>query len=257
MALTAAAALAAIMATTSPAAPPPLVAVVGAAAGAYPVTLSIRYLPWGHPAPRRPAGTQLMVEISLSGDRRKPSFPAIAHGAGGPWLRQLSRELPAGTLLSFAPEANAWGHRQPVSAAAYRAAYRTVQAEMGHRLVYVWQVSRWLTTTWTLPLAQMRPAGVSFVGVDGYYGAGNSYGTVFGPVLSALRRITRLPVFIAEAGIPPLPAPQRAALLSALIAGARRSDLRGVTYFDEGRWRVTATSATALSAALRSWESSR
>lgn len=256
LALATAAALAAITAITPAAAPRPLVAVIGAAKGAYPVTLSIRYLPWGHAVPRRPAGTRLMVEIALAGDRRKPSFPAIAHGAGGPWLRRLGRELPAGTLLSFGPEANAWGHRQPISAAAYRAAYRTVQAEMGHRVVYVWQVSRWLTPTWTLPLAQLRPAGVSYVAVDGYYGPGSSYGTVFGPVLSALRRLTRLPIFIAEAGVLPLPAPDRAALLSALVAGARRDGLRGFAYFDAGPWRVTGASATALGAALRSWEGS-
>lgn len=266
LALTAAAALAAITVATVPAgAPPaapapvqasqaPLIGVVGGAPGAYAVTLSIRYLPWGHAVPRHPAGTRLMVEIALGKDPRKPSFPAIAHGAGSAWLRQLGRELPAGTLLSFAPEANAWGRHEPISPAAFRAAYQTVQAEMGSRLVYVWQVSHWLTPTWTQPLAQMLPAGVSFVSVDGYYGPGSSYGTVFGPVLAALRRLTPLPVFIAEAGIPPLPVPERESLLSALVAGARSSGLRGVVYFDEGRWRVTGASATALGVALRSWD---
>jgi hypothetical protein len=77
---------------------------------------------------------------------------------------------------------------------------------------------------------------VNWVGIDGYfYYKSESFGTLFGQTISAIRHFTRDPVLITETAA--APAAGQAAKIQELFAGARSAGMLGVVWFDDGGYR--------------------
>jgi hypothetical protein len=92
---------------------------------------------------------------------------------------------------------------------------------------------------------------VDWVGLDGYYyGASQTFASLFGPTIAAVRGLTRDPIIIAETGAT-LAAGQPAKLAD-LFDGARRFGLLGFVLFDQNgvvryvqTWRINSAASYA------------
>ncbi len=169
------------------------------------------------------------------------SLRAIAAGRYDSYLRSFAsqvRDFGHPVVIGFGHEMNGtwypWGYRhQP--AAAFVAAWRhmvTVFDRLGARNVtWLWTISH--DTTKTGPLRDYWPGAryVTWVGVDGYYfRRSDTFGSVFGPKLRQVRRLTSKPVILSETGIGQVAGQARK--LPGLFAGIRRDHLTGLLWFD-------------------------
>ena len=95
---------------------------------------------------------------------------------------------------------------------------------------------------------------MTWVGLDGYfYRPSQTFHTLFGPTIAAVRALTSDPVLIAETGA--TPAAGKPAKIASLFAGVRAYGLLGFVWFDadtEQDWRVSDDPAAV--AALRTGE---
>jgi hypothetical protein len=72
---------------------------------------------------------------------------------------------------------------------------------------------------------------VDWVGLDGYFGyQTDTFQSLFGPSVAALRKITGKPLLIAESGVTGASGP---AQLESLFQGADLAGAVGIVYFDE------------------------
>jgi mannan endo-1,4-beta-mannosidase len=210
------------------------------------------------------AGATPLAEISPRG----VTMAAIAAGRDDAWLKSYAAGVAAfghQVIIGFAPEMNGswyqWGwHRTP--AATWVAAWRHVVT------VFRRQGATSVTWLWTIsdggrgPLADYWPgrAWVSWVGVDGYLERpGDTFATAFGPVITAVRKITSAPVLLSETAIGPQAG--QAAKIPGLLAGIQADRLLGLVWFDKAQhdgihhqnWRIESNPAAlkAFRAALR------
>lgn len=169
------------------------------------------------------------------------SMTAIAGGHWDAYLYRFAaqvRHYGGPVIVSFAPEANGgwypwgWGHAVP---AEYRAAWRHV--------VTVFRRSGASNVTWLWDISGGRPrAGrarywwpgyqyVDWIGIDGYYvRPADTFKTVIGDAISAVRQFSRKPILLSEVGVGPLAG--QAKKIPGLFAGIRRNRLLGLIYFD-------------------------
>jgi Glycosyl hydrolase family 26 len=207
---------------------------------------------------------------SWQGGTDQPAY-ALRRIAGGDfdalidrWAAQIAA-FHRPVMLRFAAEMN--GDWLPWSTGVndnadgdYVAAWRHVRARFRRagaaNAVWVWNpVAVYDGST---PLRALFPGAdeVDWLAVDGFnWGATRSWGwqsysDVFGPTMSAFRRLApRRPVMIAETGC--APDPRRASWVAATLNAARADGVDALVWFEfdkEADWRLSASAAAARSA---------
>jgi mannan endo-1,4-beta-mannosidase len=204
-------------------------------------------------------GAVTLVQINPTGI----DLAAIATGTYDAYLRSYAVAVySAGrrVILSFGHEMNAswysWGFTH-ASPAAFVAAWRHIvmlfHAAGASNVSWLWTVN---VTNWPSHIAAIEPwwpgdAYVTWVGLDGYYyRPSQTFGTLFGPTITATRALTSAPVLIAETGV--APAAGKPAKIADLFAGVHAYGLLGLVWFDavtQRDWRISGDPAAV--AALR------
>jgi Glycosyl hydrolase family 26 len=192
-------------------------------------------------------GATTLVQINPTGI----SLDAIAAGNYDSYLRAYAaavRSCGYQVILSFGHEMNApwysWGytHAAPaVFVAAWRHIVTLFQAAGARNVTWLWTVN--VTDRNIAPIAPWWPGDryVTWVGLDGYfYGASQTFGTLFGPTITAARALTGRPVLIAETGV--APAAGKPAKITSLFEETSARGLLGFVWFDavkEQDWRIS------------------
>jgi mannan endo-1,4-beta-mannosidase len=175
------------------------------------------------------------------------SMASIAAGHSDAYLRKYAQAVRAfghQVILSFAAEANGpwypWGyHHTPPKTyvAAWRHVVNVFRKVGASNVTWMWDVNvSGSSKNNTGPIRDLWPGRqyVTWIGMDGYYiRPTDTFSSVFGPTLRAVRRISAKPTIIGEVGIGPLSGQARA--LPGLFAGIRRNHLLGLVYFDAGQ----------------------
>jgi hypothetical protein len=198
---------------------------------------------------------------------------SIASGRYDNYWRSYARDVrafPIQVILSFDHEMNgywySWGYRH-TSPSTFVAAWRhivTIFREEGARnVIWLWTINVTDALDNRIPApAPWWPGDsyVDWVGLDGYYyGPTQTFASLFGPTIAAVRGLTRDPVIIAETGAT-LAAGQPKKLAD-LFDGVRRFELLGFVLFDQNgviryvqTWRInSAASYAALRRGVKSY----
>jgi mannan endo-1,4-beta-mannosidase len=224
-----------------------------AASGVRP-NLAVYYSGWYQPfqaafaAAAAQHGAVALVQIDPAG----VDLAAIPAGVYDSYLRtyaSAARSYGRRVVLSFGHEMNAswypWGlgHVAPaIFVAAWRHIVTLFRAVGASNVTWLWTVNV-TGSSQAAPIAPWWPGGdyVTWVGLDGYFfQSSQTFGSVFGPTIAAVRAITGDPVLIAETGA--TPAAGKAAKITSLFAGVRRYRLLGFVWFDADTrqdWRVS------------------
>jgi hypothetical protein len=190
------------------------------------------------------------------------SLSAITHGQYNNYLAayaQSVRSFGHPVIISFGHEMNgnwySWGNGRTSAAdfvAAWRHIVKVFRSWGAYNVTWLWTVNSLAGGPGQAASPQAWWPGASYVtwvGIDGYYYyPDESFSTLFGTTVSAVRGFTSDPVLITETGADP--ASGQAATIPRLFAGARSAGLLGVVYFDAKGyrdWRLTGHTA-ALSA---------
>src|SRR5690348_4784908 len=81
------------------------------------------------------------------------------------------------------------------------------------------------------PAMNSPPRNVTWVGIDGYYYQhGQHFGSAFGRTIRRVRKLTKAPILLSEAGIGQVAGQART--MPDLFAGIRRYHLLGLVWFD-------------------------
>ncbi len=204
-------------------------------------------------------GAVTLVQIDPTGI----SLAAIVAGKYDSYLRSYAAAVRAARLrvvLSFGHEMNAawyswgFGHTPPATfVAAWRHIVTVFRAAGATNVVWLWTVNVTGGPSNVVPIAPWWPGAdyVTWVGLDGYfYGRSQTFSTLFGPTIAAVRALTSAPVLIAETGA--APGAVKPAKITGLFAGVRSYGLLGFVWFDdvtEQDWRIS--NDPAAFAALR------
>jgi mannan endo-1,4-beta-mannosidase len=193
------------------------------------------------------------------------NLAAIAAGTYDTYLRTYARAVRSygdQVILSFGHEMNAswysWGFTRTPAAtfvAAWRHIVTVFRAAGARNVTWLWTVNV-TGSSRAAPIASWWPGSnyVTWVGLDGYfYGVSQTFGTLFGPTITAVRALTRAPVLIAETGA--TPAAGKPAKIASVFAGVHAYGLLGFVWFDADTnqdWRISDDPAAV--AALRKGE---
>jgi len=193
-------------------------------------------------------GAVALVQIDPDGI----DLAAIAAGAHDGYLRTYAsavRSYGRQVILSFGHEMNAswysWGFAQ-TSPATFVAAWRHIVTLFGaagaRNVTWLWTVNV-TGSSLAAPIAPWWPGGsyVTWIGLDGYFfRSSQTFRTLFGPTIAAVRALTSDPVLIAETGA--TPAAGKPAKIASLFAGVHSYGLLGFVWFDadtQQDWRVS------------------
>ena len=237
-----------------------------AASGVQP-NLDLYYSSWYQPfqaafaATAARHGAMALVQIDPAGI----DLAAIAAGTYDSYLRTYAgavRSYSRRVILGFGHEMNgswySWGfaHTSPATfVAAWRHIVTLFRAAGARNVTWLWTVN----VTGYSDVAPITPwwpgdSYVTWVGLDGYfYRPSQTFHTLFGPTIAAVRALTSDPVLIAETGA--TPAAGKPAKIASLFAGVHACGLLGFVWFDadtEQDWRVSDDPAAV--AALRTGE---
>ena len=206
--------------------------------------LALYYSGWGEPFPAQFAGAAYRhgAEPYVDIDPSHVGVASIAGGLSDDYIRLLARQIRRyrhRVVISFGHEMNTswfpWGYRH-VPAATWVAAWRHIvtifrQSGAGN-VTWLWIVNR--EASHEGPIRHWWPGRsyVDWVGIDGYYlHASDTFASVFGPTIAAIRALTSQPILISETGIGALAG--QAAKIPNLFAGVRRHHLLGLVWFDK------------------------
>ena len=180
-------------------------------------------------------------------DQIEPSgvtLASIAAGGSDAYLRSYAEAVVAfghPVILSFGHEMNGtwypWGegHTAPATfVAAWRHVVRVFRAAGAANVTWLWTVNS--ITGAASSLSQWWPgaAWVNWTGIDGYYyQATDTFGSVFGSTIAAVRAISSAPLLIAETAVGTTS--NRESQIDALFAGVRTQRLAGVVWFDQAQ----------------------
>ena len=224
-----------------------------AASGVRP-NLDLYYSSWYEPfhaafaATAARHGAVPLVQISPIGI----DLAAIAAGTYDSYLRTYAgavRSYHRRIILSFGHEMNgswySWGftHTPPATfVAAWRHIVTLFRAAGARNVTWLWTVN----VTGSSRVAPIPPwwpgkSYVTWVGLDGYFfQRSQTFDTLFGATIAAVRALTRDPVLISETGA--TPAAGKSAKIASLFAGVHAWGLTGFVWFDadtEQDWRVS------------------
>lgn len=206
--------------------------------------IAVYYSSWWEPfqlsfaQSARAHGALPMVQIEPS----DVSLAAIADGYYDSYLRSYAsavRDYGGQVILAFGHEMNAnwygWGY-QRTSPAVFVQAWRHVHdvfAAAGARnVIWLWAVNVVGSPQVASSISQWWPGSgyVNWAGIDGhYFNPSVDFAQLFGATLGQIRRLTKAPLLVSEAGIAPDVSPER---ITDLFAGARAHGMIGVVWFD-------------------------
>jgi hypothetical protein len=181
--------------------------------------------------------TMLLVTLEPS----NVSMAAIAAGRDDAFLRSYAAQVRSfghPVLISFAPEMNGhwyswgWTHTAPKTwIAGWRHVVTVFRRAGVTNATWLWTVNE--MTSGEGPVADWWPGSsyVSWVSIDGYfYRRGDTFRSVFGPTIAAVRALSSKPVFIGETAIGQVAGQARKIPL--LFAGISQYRLLGLVWFD-------------------------
>jgi mannan endo-1,4-beta-mannosidase len=199
---------------------------------------------WGRPfhANFATAANQHGAVLLVQMEPRAINMAQLAAGSQDKYLHAYAEAVRAygyPVILSFAPEADgpwySWGNGH-TKASDWIAAYR--------HLVTVFRQAGAVNVTWLWDMSERTPASgplqdwwpgsqyVTWVGLDGYYiRSTDSFASVFGKSIAAVRKFTDAPLLISEVAVGTTP--DRAKQIAGLFAGAKADHLLGLVWFDQ------------------------
>lgn len=186
------------------------------------------------------------------------SLAAIAAGQYDTYLTvyaEAVRSFRHPVIVSFGHEMNgswySWGYRH-TSPAVFVAAWRHIvsvfRSLAARNVTWLWTVNILHPAHNTPSPAPWWPGKsyVTWVGIDGYYfESSQTFASLFGPTIVAVRALTKKPVFIAETAAVRASQPAK---IADLFAGTRQYGVLGFVWFDTGHiedWRLTGPRAIA------------
>jgi glycosyl hydrolase family 26 len=169
---------------------------------------------------------------------------SIAAGGSDAYLRSYADAIVAfghPVILSFGHEMNgtwySWGYGRTSPAtfvAAWRHIVRVFRAAGAANVTWLWTVNSIRGAASSLSRWWPGAAWVDWTGIDGYYfRATDTFGSVFGSTIAAIRTISSAPLLIAETAVGTTP--NRESQIDALFAGVRAERLAGVVWFDKAQ----------------------
>jgi mannan endo-1,4-beta-mannosidase len=171
------------------------------------------------------------------------SMRSIAAGRQDAYLRSYAsavRSFGHRVLIAFAHEMNGfwypwgWQHTRPqVFRRAWRRVVTVFRRAGATNVSWIWVVNG-LNPTLRSPLRAWWPGAkyVTWAAMDCYYvRRTQTFESLFGPTIAAIRRVTRKPELIAEVGIGP--AAGQALKAPGLFAGIQARHLLGLVYYDK------------------------
>jgi mannan endo-1,4-beta-mannosidase len=171
------------------------------------------------------------------------SMARVADGSMDASLRRYADQARAfgrPVMLSFAPEANGnwygwgWGHTPARTwVTAWRHVVIIFRQQHAANVRWLWTVN--ISFPHSGPVAAYWPgdAYVGTVGIDGYYAhRTDTFDSLFGPVLTQIRRLTSKPVLLSETAVGPVAGPSK---IADLFAGVSANDLVGLIWFDQAQ----------------------
>lgn len=192
---------------------------------------------WAH-------GATALVQINPDG----VSLAKLAKGDYDTYLARYADQVRAFShpvIIGFAHEMNgnwySWGGAT-VSAATWIAAWRHLvvifRQQGADNVTWLWTINR-ISSAAARPRKWWPGAGyVTWVGVDGYYDSSRrTYPEVFGATVAAVRKLTSMPILLAETATYPGATSQ----ISGLFGGIRRDHLLGLVWYDAANrrdWRL-------------------
>jgi len=204
--------------------------------------LLLYYSRWGSGFPGRFAGEALAhgAELIVQIEPTDISLASIASGAYDGYLHSYAEQLRAfghPVVIGFAHEMNgnwySWGAGH-VPAATWVRAWRRVVTDIravdGSQVTWLWTISH----HGSAPLRPYWPGAgyVSWVGIDGYFERpSDTYGSVFGSAVAAVRAFTSRPILLSEVGVGPGTG-RKPQDIAALFSGIRAQHLLGSVWFD-------------------------
>jgi Glycosyl hydrolase family 26 len=215
-------------------------------------------------------GTKVLVQWQPRGT----TSAAIAAGSDDAYIRQFAqgvRSDPWQVIISYGQEMNgnwySWGAggSDGSSGATFIAAWRHIwalfQQEGVRNVTWLWDPN--VIYNGSAPLSAWYPGDgyVDWVGLDGYFAfPTDTFESLFGPSVKALRAVTAKPLLIAESGVT---GAAGAGQLASLFAGASMAGALGVVYFDQAQsgdpehqdWRLEDNQANlnAFTAAVQTY----
>jgi hypothetical protein len=174
------------------------------------------------------------------------SVAGIAAGTNDKYLKNFARQVRNfghNVIISFGHEPNGpwypWGYTH-TSAATWVRAWRHVvnvfRAAGAKNVTWLWIVNTQVQARKQGPIKNWWPGAsyVTWAGIDGYYERpGQTFASVFLPMITSVRRLSAKPVLISETAIGQ--GAGQTAKLPGLFAGIRARHLLGLVWFDQAQ----------------------
>lgn len=182
-------------------------------------------------------GTMVMVQWQP----RETTNAAVAAGQEDAAIIAAAKAIASvnyQVIVSYGQEMNGdwypWGDVAPSTPASFIAAWRhiwTIFQQQGvHNVTWLWDPNILYEGSKSLETWYPGDQYVTWVGLDGYFGQPtDTFESVFGPSISAVRAFTTKPMFIGETGVA---GSTGAAQLESVFQGASLAGMIGVLYFD-------------------------
>jgi mannan endo-1,4-beta-mannosidase len=206
------------------------------------VNLQARYLNWGTALPvqfltgLQSAGVVPLIEL----EPRSVTLRSIADGRNLGYLETFAaaaKSMGGSLYVAFAPEMNgtwySWGNQPALYIRAWRrvvSVFRTAQAS---NVSFVW-IAHHVTASKERQLRRYWPGSgwVNWVGLDGYYEfSPETFKSIFGPSITAMRKITKDPMLITETAVGEL-GKSVPAKIANLFSSIKTYRLLGLIWFD-------------------------
>ena len=170
------------------------------------------------------------------------SMSALAAGKYDAYISSYAQQVRAyrrSVIIGFAHEMNgnwyswAWQHTPPtVWVSAWRHFVDVFRRVGANNVTWMWTITRTAPII-AGPIQDWWPGAsyVNWVGIDGYYyNPNDTFQSVFGPTIAAVRELTTDPILLSEVGIGQVSG--QAAKIPGLFAGIRSEHLLGLVWFD-------------------------
>lgn len=195
-----------------------------------PFSTSFAQTAWDHDA-------YVLVQLEPKG----VALASVAAGGSDAYLRSYADAVVAfghPVIVSFGHEMNGtwyswgYGHTSPaVFTAAWRHVVRVFRAAGAANVTWLWTVNTVQGASSSLSRWWPGAEWVDWTGIAGYYyRATDTFGSVFGSTIAAIRAFSGAPLLIAETAVGTTT--NRENQIDALFAGVRAARLAGVAWFD-------------------------
>jgi mannan endo-1,4-beta-mannosidase len=182
-------------------------------------------------------GATVLVQI----DPTNISMSALAAGQYDSYIYSYAQQVRAyghQVIIGFGHEMNgswyswAWKHTPPTAwVSAWRHFVNVFRKAGARNVTWIWTITR--NAPPTGPIKDWWPGAsyVDWIGIDGYYyNKNDTFQSVFGPTIAAVRELTTNPILLSEVGIGQVSG--QVAKIPGLFAGIRRDHLLGLVWFD-------------------------